>query len=119
MLQRITYQYNFNNNITVQPGVNPFKGGYYGKDMYTLLVEKNNKSRDYGVSSVMSNIKGDVKITGELPVGENVNLYNLKVNGDLMINIGEGDINMFGGEYNKYIVYESGISDISNSELGK
>lgn len=86
--------------------------------MYVLLVTDSVNSRDYGVPNTVSNISGNVKIVGDLSIGKAVNLYSLKVDGDLIVDIGEGDVNVYGGHYNNYIIYESGVSHISNDEIG-
>ncbi|WP_461205324.1 hypothetical protein [Clostridium sp. DL1XJH146] len=45
------------------------------------------------------------------------NLQFLKTDGNLIIDIGEGDVNISGGDYNNLIIIESGISNVSNDEL--
>ncbi|WP_027623865.1 hypothetical protein [Clostridium lundense] len=97
ILTRITYQYNI---IVVQPleraEDNPFKGGRLTGYNYILLVKDNQLYINYGLEDEVTEIIGDVKVTGKLSSGQQVNLLSLNIIGTLYLDVYQGNVDIDG-----------------------
>ncbi|SHH70980.1 hypothetical protein [Clostridium grantii] len=70
------------------------------------------------METTTSDIVHNVKVSGDLSNGEEINLINLNIRGDLIITIGYGNINLINIHAKNIIIYESSSSNITNDELG-
>ena len=69
------------------------------------------------MTTSVSRINNNIKISGDLSNNQSINIINLDILGDLIIDIGEGTINLIDTHAKNIILYQCSISNLMNSEI--
>ena len=94
-----------NNVIYIEPlkdGEKPFNGGVRNNS-FVVKINNESKFRNYGNQNVLTTINGFLKVVGNLNPNESVVIENIKILGNIYLDIEESNINFYKIECNNLI----------------